>query len=112
MSIKLIFNSLFSRKINIHKHNYHIILGVEMAGKRIGKITHFFPKINVAVIELEGILKNGDKILIEGHGTKFEQAVDSMQIDRVPVESAKKGQAIGLRVEQPVKEGDIVFLSS
>ena len=82
-----------------------------MAGKRIGKITHFFPKISVAVIELEGVLKVGDKILIEGHGNTFEQAVDSMQIDRVDVKSAKKGQAIGLKVLQPVKEGDIVSLS-
>lgn len=80
-----------------------------MAGKRIGKVTHFFPKISVAVVELEGSLKAGDKIIIEGHGNKFEQTADSMQIDRDSVKTAKKGQAIGLRVLQPVKEGDLVF---
>ncbi|MBW3023245.1 translation elongation factor-like protein [Candidatus Woesearchaeota archaeon] len=81
-------------------------------GKRIGKITHFFPKINVAVIELEDTLKKGDKIVIEGHGNTAEQTVESMEIDRKPVETAKKGQAIGMKVLEQVKEGDIVFLSS
>ena len=79
-------------------------------GKRVGKITHFFPKISVAVVELEGNLKSGDIIIIEGHGNNFEQTADSMQIDKEKVSSAKKGQAIGLRVLQPVKEGDVVSL--
>ncbi len=81
-----------------------------MEKKRIGKITHFFPKINVAVIELEGVLKSGDTIEIEGHGTSFEQKVDSMQINHMNVPSAKKGDAIGMKVAQPVKEGDVVFI--
>jgi len=78
--------------------------------KKIGKITHFFPKISVAVVELEGSLKTGDTIEIEGHGNTFEQKVESMQIEHQPVSSAKKGDAIGLKVLQPVKEGDVVFL--
>ncbi|MEM4337083.1 MAG: translation elongation factor-like protein [Candidatus Woesearchaeota archaeon] len=82
-----------------------------MSGKRIGKITHFFPKIGVAVVELEDTLKVGDKIVIEGHGNKFEQIAESMQIDRTPIKNATKGQSVGLKVLQPVKEGDIVFLS-
>ena len=81
-----------------------------MEKKRIGKITHFFPKISVAVVELEGKVKIGDTIEIEGHGGSFEQKLDSMQVNHVPVKDAKKGDAIGLKVLQPVKEGDVVFL--
>ncbi|MDD5163494.1 MAG: translation elongation factor-like protein [Candidatus ainarchaeum sp.] len=76
----------------------------------IGKITHFFDKIGVAVLELSGPLKQGEKISVEGHaGELFEQTVGSMQIDKKTVVSAKKGQAIGLKLIQPVKPIAQVF---
>ncbi|MDD5148110.1 MAG: hypothetical protein PHH08_01455 [Candidatus ainarchaeum sp.] len=81
-----------------------------MDRKPIGKITHYFDKIGVAVIELSDSLKNGEKIAVEGHsGEVFEQLVESMQIDRKPVPSAKKGQAIGIKLVQPVKPIAQVF---
>jgi len=83
-----------------------------MERKRIGKITHFFPKISVAVVELEDSAKNGDTIEIEGHGKSFEQKIGSMQVNHQPVESAKKGDAIGMKVAQEVKVGDVVFLKT
>ena len=80
-----------------------------MDKKPVGKITHFFDKISVAVIELSDSLKVGDKISIEGNEQQFEQQVDSMQIEHDSVQEAKKGQAVGLKVSQPVKENDKVF---
>ena len=80
-----------------------------MNKKEIGKISHFFDKINVAVIALSDGLKVGDKISVEGHEQQFEMLVDSMQIEHEQVQEAKKGQAIGLKVTQPVKENDKVF---
>lgn len=77
--------------------------------KLVGKITHFFTNISVAVIELEDKLGAGDKILIEGATTNFEQDASSMQIDRKPVESAGPGQSIGLKVKERVREGDKVY---
>ena len=77
--------------------------------KLVGKITHFFTNISVAVVELEDELKAGDKILIEGATTSIEQDASSMQIDRNPVGSAGKGQAIGLKVKDRVREGDKVY---
>ncbi|MEM3411944.1 MAG: translation elongation factor-like protein [archaeon] len=79
-----------------------------MEKKLIGKVTHFFPKISVAVVELSGDLKQGDKIAFEG-STSFEQVVDSMQIERKNVVEAKAGQSIGLKVNQKVKEKDLVY---
>lgn len=75
----------------------------------VGKITHFFTNISVAVIELEAELKPGDKILIEGATTSFEQPVETMEIDRKPVEKAGPGQSIGMKVKERVREGDKVF---
>jgi GTPase len=81
-----------------------------MEKKTVGKITRYFEKIGVAVLELSGTLKTGEKIAIEGYaGESFEQTVGSMQIDKKPVLSAKKGQAIGLKLSQPVKPIAQVF---
>ena len=82
---------------------------MNLAKEEVGKVTHFFNKINVAVIELSAELKVGEKISIEGHGNAFEQNVDSMEIDRNKIESASAGQAVGMKTGQPVKEGDIVY---
>jgi len=81
-----------------------------MEEKLIGKITHYFNKIGVGVIEIsEGKLKAGDKIHIKGATTDFEQSVSSMQIEHETVEKASAGQAIGMKVEQAVHEGDEVY---
>lgn len=76
---------------------------------RIGKISHFYGKISVAVVELEDTLNVGDTISIEGAETNFTQAVDSMQIEHEDIETAKKGQSIGLKVNDKVRESDVVY---
>ncbi|MEM3399805.1 MAG: translation elongation factor-like protein [Candidatus Micrarchaeia archaeon] len=80
-----------------------------MEKKPIGRIKHFFPKISVAVVELSGELKKGDKISIEGATTFLEQSVESMQIEHASVDSASAGQSIGLKVVDRVREGDTVY---
>jgi putative protease len=77
--------------------------------KLIGEITHFFGHINVAVVKLSAKLKDGDKILIEGATTNFEQEAKSMQIEHKEVKEAKKGDSIGLKVKDKVREGDSVY---
>lgn len=78
--------------------------------EEIGKITHHFSKINVGVLEIKkGELRVGDTIHIKGHTTDFYQKVDSMQVEHQPVESAKSGESIGLKIESPVREHDLVF---
>jgi len=80
------------------------------AGELIGKVTHYFNKINVAVIELtEGGLKKGEKIEIKGGDRDFEQKVESMQVDHEEIEEAKKGDSVGMKVDEPVREGYIVY---
>jgi translation elongation factor EF-Tu-like GTPase len=78
-------------------------------GKLIGKITHYFSHLSVAVIELSDVLSVGDTIRIVGGETDFTQSVDSMEIDREKVEKAKAGDSVGLKVEQKVREGYKVY---
>ncbi|MAF13609.1 MAG: hypothetical protein CMI53_01820 [Parcubacteria group bacterium] len=79
-------------------------------GKQLGKISHYFNKIGVGVVELEASLKIGDTIVIAASAGDFEQAVDSMQVEHDQVQSAKKGDAVGLKVDKPVKQGNLVYL--
>jgi len=78
---------------------------------KVGKISHYFSKVGVAVVELEGNLKVGDKISIENAAGDVivEQTVDSMQVERAPVKAAKAGDSIGLKVSEKVHENNIVY---
>jgi putative protease len=77
---------------------------------KIGWITHYFGKIQVAAIELtEGDLAIGETIHIKGHTSDFNETIGSMQIERVEVPKATKGQSIGIRINQHARVGDEVF---
>ncbi len=75
----------------------------------VGRVTHYFSKIGVAVVELKAPLRLGDKILIRGATTNFEQTVESMQIEHKPVEEAQPGQSVGIKVKDRVREKDVVY---
>jgi len=75
----------------------------------IGKITHFYSKINVAVVQLTAPINVGDTILIKGDTTNFEQTVDSMQIQHQNIQKAEAGKEIGLKVKDRVRPGDTVY---
>ena len=81
-----------------------------MGEEEIGHITHFFPKISVAVIEITaGSIKVGETIRIKGHTSDFTQTVDSLQQEHLQVPEIQKGGSAGLKVKEHVREGDKVF---
>lgn len=75
----------------------------------IGKVTHFFNRISVAVLELEGDIKVGDQIAILGHTTEFSQTVESLEIEHQKVEAAAPGADVALKVWDSVRDGDLVY---
>lgn len=77
--------------------------------EEIGKVTHYFGKVSVAVVELTATINIGDRIAFKGSGDDFEQEVKSMQIDHEDIETASAGQAVGLQVDEKVKVGDVVY---
>jgi translation elongation factor EF-1alpha len=78
--------------------------------EEIGRITHYFPKISVAVIEVTtGVLKAGETIRIKGHTSDLTQVVDSLQQEHQAIAEIKAGVSAGLKVKEPVREGDKVF---
>lgn len=79
---------------------------------KVGKITHYFTKIGVAVIEItDGSIKIGDEVHIKGHTSDFRQRVTSMQIEQDKIEMAEPGQSIGVKVNEPVRANDMVYKS-
>jgi translation elongation factor EF-1alpha len=80
-----------------------------MPEERIGVVNDYFAKIGVAGIDLEGTLRVGDRVHIKGHTTDLEQTVDSIQIEHEQVEEAKQGDAIGIKVADRCRGGDLVY---
>jgi hypothetical protein len=75
----------------------------------LGHVTHYFNKINVAVLSINDELKVGDMIHILGHTTDFSQKVTSMQIEHKNVASVKPGDDFAVKVIEPVREHDVVY---
>ncbi|MBI3048632.1 MAG: translation elongation factor-like protein [Acidobacteria bacterium] len=80
-----------------------------MSEELIGTVSHYFAKPQVGVVALTADIKMGEMLHFSGHGVDFRQAVTSMQVDHVPVETASSGTAVALKVEQRVREGTQVF---
>ncbi|MBU4351036.1 hypothetical protein KKD19_06255 [Patescibacteria group bacterium] len=78
-------------------------------GKLIGKVSHYFDRVSVAIVELSGVLNIGDTIRIAGGEVNFTQEIDSMEVNHQKIKSAKKGDSIGIKVAEKAKEGYLVY---
>jgi len=82
-----------------------------MAEKKVGVVTHYFTRLNVAAVSLtDGPLRVGDTIHVKGHTSDFTQTVDSMQIEHESVQEAKVGDEVGIRVVEHARVNDEVFV--
>ena len=77
--------------------------------QEVGKVLHFFGKINVAIIEFSDTINIGDKISIMGPNTNIEQTIDSMEIQHEKVNQATAGQSVGMKIIDRVRENDTVY---
>lgn len=75
----------------------------------IGKVTHYFSRISVAVLEISGELAVGDTILFLGHTTAFTQQVNSLEIEHHKVMSVGPGTEVALKVIERVRSGDEIY---
>ncbi|MEK7119453.1 MAG: U32 family peptidase C-terminal domain-containing protein [Patescibacteria group bacterium] len=78
---------------------------------QIGKVTHYYDKIGVAVIEvMNQTFKTGDTVRISGHDKEFTQTVGSLQVEHKQVMEVAAGETCGMKVEQAVRQGDMLYL--
>jgi len=81
-----------------------------MEKEKIGKVFKYFAQVQVAAIELtDGTLTIGETLQFQGPSTDFTQKIESMQIEKTSLTKAEKGQSVGLKVSDRVREGDLVF---
>ncbi len=78
-------------------------------GKLVGRVTHYYSKIGVAIVELSGSVSVGDQLRFKGKNSDFAETLSSMQIEHESVQSAKKGAVVGIKVSGGVREGDEVY---
>ena len=77
--------------------------------KQIGEITHYFSHLGVGIFKFNKTVKVGEKIHIKGATSDFVQTLSSMQYDHKDIEAAKKGQEVGIKIDEKVREGDKVY---
>lgn len=79
--------------------------------KPIGEVTHFFGGIGVAIVKFNKAVDVGTRLHFAGATTDFDETLNSMQFDHKEIKTAKKGQEVGIKVGEKVREGDQVFLA-
>lgn len=77
--------------------------------KPIGRVTHFYGGIKVAIVKFNTPVKAGVTVLIKGATTDFKQKIASMQFDHKVIATAPKGKEVGIKVGKRVREGDELF---
>ena len=81
-----------------------------MPEEQVGVVVKFFAKPSVAAIEVTaGAIKQGDTLRYKGHTTDFTEKVGSIELDNQPVEEAKAGDLVGVKVKERVRENDLIY---
>lgn len=78
----------------------------------VGKITHIYSKIGVAIVKFSKPVAIGQMVRFKGHSTDFVQPIESMQFEHEQIKKAAKGQEVGIKVSEKVHEGDDIFLEA
>lgn len=80
-----------------------------MDGDLVGKVVHYYDKIGVAIVKLDKAIRIGDVIKFVKNNKAFEQPIESIQIEHDQIAEGKKGQEVGIKVNQEAKEGTLVY---
>ncbi len=81
------------------------------AVKPIGKVTHYYNRISVAIAKFHKAVPIGAVVAFKGSTTDFKTKIASMQLDHESIAKAPKGKEVGIKVNKPVREGDEVYLA-
>jgi translation elongation factor EF-1alpha len=86
-------------------------MGGESKEEAVGVVLDYFRKAGVGAVEVtRGTIRIGDVLKFRGHTTDFVQRIDSIQVNHQAVKEAVEGDLIGIKVDERVREGDLVFL--
>jgi len=80
-----------------------------IAEKVIGRVTHYYDRIGVAVVDVQSPIRLGDTIRLRHGDHIFEQRVESLQVNHTPISSAASGQEVGMKVNEVAEEGTVIL---
>ena len=96
-----------NKQIELKEHGTKALLKKKIAGK----VLNYYRKNSVAEIQLNDRgIKTGEEIIVQGNTTFLKQKVESMQIEGRPINKAKKGTTVGLKVNEKVRKNDLIFV--
>lgn len=75
----------------------------------LGKVTHYYDRIGVAVVALEEPIRLGDTVVLKRGDHVFEQRIESLQVDHTPIETADRGQEVGMKVNEVADVGTVIL---
>jgi translation elongation factor EF-1alpha len=78
-------------------------------GEAIGRVTHYFSHLSVAAVALTAPLKVGERIHIRGHTTDLVQDVGSLEVEHAQVPEAGPGDDVALKVDDHVRDHDLIY---
>lgn len=114
--LKTVYNRGFSTGFYLGKplNQWAKAYGSKATKKKIyiGKVLNYYKKIKVAEVLLQTTaLKLNDEIMFQGNKTGvIHQKVTSMEVKNRKIDSAKKGERIGIKTDNIVRENDKFFL--
>ncbi|MBI3618607.1 hypothetical protein HY213_01060 [Candidatus Peregrinibacteria bacterium] len=97
-----------SRVITTAKKKMVTSASKKVTEKMLGKVVHYYDKIGVAIVDLKAPLALGETVVLKKGNFVLTQRVSSLQIEHVPILRAKKGDVVGLKVDEEVSEGAVV----
>jgi hypothetical protein len=77
--------------------------------KPIGKVTHYYTHIKVAIVKFNTKVRTGTELYFKGATTDFTEAAKSMQFDHKSIAVAPAKKQIGIKLKKRVREGDLVY---
>jgi len=77
--------------------------------RECGSIVDFFEQIDVVAMSVNSRIAVGDRLIFETMDGLFEQALDSMQVDRKDVEVAYSGDDVGIKVKGKPRKGGRIY---
>ena len=79
-----------------------------MKENQIGEVTHYYSHLEVAIVKFSRKVKVGEAVHFKGATTDFVLTIGSIQFDHKDIDEAKKGQEVGIKVSEKVRQGDKV----
>ena len=84
---------------------------VARTDKPVGEVTHYYGNLGVAIVKFNQDMPAGKNLTFQGVTTDFSQDVASLEFDHKKVDTAPRGQEVGMKVKDKVREGDKVYVN-